>query len=392
MGALDGGNDALHAGELVAGPDGLVVVDGQHGGAVLGGQVGVHGPYAGIVEAGRDGASLHDLAVGGLHHQGLAAVQDTQAPGMYRGCRVAAVDAVAAGLGQHDAHALIVDIVVDGARGVAAAAHAGHQIVGIVAARLLLQLRLDFLAYHALQAGHHVGIGMRPHGRPYHIEGVVGVTAPVAYGLVGGILEGVVAREHRHHRGPQHLHALHIGVLALDVERTLVDHARHVHEGAHGGRGHAVLAGARLGDDALLAHLLGQQHLPYGVVDLVGTGVVQVLALEVEPAAVLVAHAPGMVERRGATHIVAQQHAVLVLKLAALDDVEILRTQRLDRGIEYLGHIGAAILPIVAVLVGQKCFFRLHFILCMCFHTLFFLIMKKTRRHEIATGLSLRIL
>ena len=47
------------------------------------------------------------------------------------------------------------------------------------------------------------------------------------------------------------------------------------------GRGHAVLAGAGLGDDALLAHALGQQSLTDAVVDLVGAGVQQVLALEV---------------------------------------------------------------------------------------------------------------
>src|SRR5207245_9350175 len=42
----------------------------------------------------------------------------------------------------------------------------------------------------------------------------------------------------------------------------------------------AMLAGARLGDDALLAHAPRQQHLTERVVDLVGAGVVQVLALE----------------------------------------------------------------------------------------------------------------
>ncbi len=43
-----------------------------------------------------------------------------------------------------------------------------------------------------------------------------------------------------------------------------------------------MLAGARLGDDALLAHAQGQQTLADGVVDLVGAGVQQVFALEVD--------------------------------------------------------------------------------------------------------------
>ena len=43
-----------------------------------------------------------------------------------------------------------------------------------------------------------------------------------------------------------------------------------------------VLSGAGLGDDPPLAHPLGQQRLPEGVVDLVGPGVVEVLALEID--------------------------------------------------------------------------------------------------------------
>ena len=43
-----------------------------------------------------------------------------------------------------------------------------------------------------------------------------------------------------------------------------------------------MLAGAGLGDDARLAHALGQQDLAEAVVDLVRARVVQVLALEID--------------------------------------------------------------------------------------------------------------
>jgi hypothetical protein len=52
-----------------------------------------------------------------------------------------------------------------------------------------------------------------------------------------------------------------------------------------GGRGHAVLAGAGLGDHPGLAHPLGEQRLAQHVVDLVRAGVVEVLALEQDPRA-----------------------------------------------------------------------------------------------------------
>ena len=61
-----------------------------------------------------------------------------------------------------------------------------------------------------------------------------------------------------------------------------VDDALQAEQGAGRGRGHAVLAGAGLGDDAALAHAHGEQRLTEHVVDLVGAGVAEVLALEVD--------------------------------------------------------------------------------------------------------------
>ena len=54
-------------------------------------------------------------------------------------------NSVTAGFGEHNFHAFIVHIVVDGAGCVAAAADAGDEGVGIVAALLLLQLPFDLL-------------------------------------------------------------------------------------------------------------------------------------------------------------------------------------------------------------------------------------------------------
>ena len=70
--------------------------------------------------------------------------------------------------------------------------------------------------------------------------------------------------------------------------------------GADGGGGHAVLAGAGFGNDARLAHALGQHGLANGVVDLVRAGVVQVFALQKNlRAAHFPAGAGGMVHRAG---------------------------------------------------------------------------------------------
>ena len=112
---------------------------------------------------------------------------------------------------------------------------------------------------------------------------------------------------------PEQAHAIDVGLLARDVHLAHVDHALQPEARGHGRGGHAVLAGAGLGDDAGLAHAPGQQRLADGVVDLVRAGVVEVLALEIDlRAAELAAPALGVVERRGPADVVAQ----IVVELA----------------------------------------------------------------------------
>ena len=127
-----------------------------------------------------------------------------------------------------------------------------------------------------------VGIGVRAGGGADAIEGVVDVGDPVAQRLVHRVLEGPRAGLHRPHLGAEHLHAEHVRLLPLDVDRAHVDDAVEAEARAGGGGRDAVLAGARLGDDALLAHAPGEQDLAEHVVDLVRAGVVELVALEVD--------------------------------------------------------------------------------------------------------------
>ena len=112
--------------------------------------------------------------------------------------------------------------------------------------------------------------------------GRLDVRHPVAHRLVDGVLERRRAGRHRADLGAERAHPEHVRRLALDVLGAHVDDARQVEQGA-GRRGRdAVLAGAGLGDDPGLAEPPGEQRLAERVVDLVGAGVGEVLALEVE--------------------------------------------------------------------------------------------------------------
>ena len=85
---------------------------------------------------------------------------------------------------------------------------------------------------------------------------------------------------------------------------------------ARDGRGgDAVLARAGLGDDARLAHALGEQDLAEAIVDLVRAGVIEVLALEIDLRAAEMLRQPlGEIERIGPPHIVLQQAVELGMK------------------------------------------------------------------------------
>ena len=144
--------------------------------------------------------------------------------------------------------------------------------------RLLARLVAD----HPLQVADQGRIGRRADRGADHVVGRLDVGDPVADRGADRLLEGAGAGLDRRHLGAEQLHPLDVGRLAADVLGAHVDDALEAEQGAGGGGGDAVLAGAGLGDDPRLAHPLRQQRLADRVVDLVGAGVGEVLALQVD--------------------------------------------------------------------------------------------------------------
>ena len=100
-------------------------------------------------------------------------------------------------------------------------------------------------------------------------------------------------------------------------------------------RRHAVLAGAGVGDDALLAHPFGEQRLADHVVDLVRPGVVEVLALEDQPDAELLAEVVALGHDRRTPGVLRVHPGELGAELGVGPGV-------VERGFEFLacGHEG----------------------------------------------------
>ena len=152
--------------------------------------------------------------------------------------------------------------------------------------------------------------------------------------------------------GAEDLHAHDVGVLLGDVHRAHVDVAGQAEVGRRRGHGHAVLARAGLGDDALLAHVLREHDLAHAMVDLVGAGVVEVLALEEDVAAELLAQVAAIVDGRGAALEVAADAPQLGDEVEGAADGVIGLRDLLHLLLEALRHVHAAVGAEVTVFVG----------------------------------------
>src|SRR5664280_833081 len=178
-----------------------------------------------------------------------------------------------------------------------------HHHVRILAIQDLAALGPGLVPHYPLQFTHHPWIWVGAHHRPQAVVGGVHRCDPVPEGFVDRILEGATATIHRTDFGPQEFHPEHIEGLALHVHRPHIDHAFHPEQCRSGSRGHAVLTGTRLGDQALLAHPTSEEGLTYDIVDLVGAGMSQVLALQQHPNAQLLGETQALSDRGGPTTV-----------------------------------------------------------------------------------------
>ena len=157
--------------------------------------------------------------------------------------------------------------------------------------------------------------------RADEVEGIFGTLAPGRERLIHSVLERLIATLRWDDGSTEHLHALDIDVLTLDIKCAHIDIALHTHECTGGSGGYTMLACTCLGDDAVLTHLLRQQDLPEGIIDLVRPRVIEVLALEVDLRTISLAESARVVEGAGTSYIVTQQRVELLLEVLALDDL-----------------------------------------------------------------------
>jgi hypothetical protein len=116
--------------------------------------------------------------------------------------------------------------------------------------------------------------------------------------------------------------------LPTNVFGTHVDHARKSKVGTSRRACHTVLSGSGLGDHSGLLHPQSQQGLSKRIVDLVRTGVIEILSLEPNLCSTeQTAKSLGMVQRRWPSNEPVQEFVELGLKVWILPRFLILKYQ-----------------------------------------------------------------
>jgi hypothetical protein len=127
--------------------------------------------------------------------------------------------------------------------------------------------------------------------------------------------------------------------------------------GCRGSERHAMLPGAGLCDELLLAHVFGEQPFSHAMVEFVRAGMVQILALQIDlGAAVFLGKSSGVVNRRGPSLEVLTDVAKLGNKSSVVLDLEIRIDDFRERFLELRRKVFAAVFSEKAFSIRDLCF------------------------------------
>ena len=250
------------------------------------------GPYTGIIESSRHRVGFKDLSVVVLHKIGAVTVEYARTADRQRGCVLTGFETLAPCLNAIHRNALILQKRMKEPNGVGAAADTGHQGVRQLAV-LSQTLRPRFTANDALKVAHEHGVRMRAGDRANNVKGIVDIRDPVAHGFIHGVFQRTRTRSHRDNLRSQELHSIDIQRLSANVFLTHKNVTLETQPGCNRRAGDTMLTRTRLGNHPLLAHIFGEECLPDRVIHLVGTGVIQIFALEQDACAADGVRQPG---------------------------------------------------------------------------------------------------
>jgi hypothetical protein len=235
--------------------------------------------YTGVVETSRDRVSLANLSVLVLDNVGTDTVKDTLGSSRKSRAVTVCVDTVTTSLDTEELDGEILGEGVEHARGIAATTNAGNYSIGKLAT-LGLHLLLGLVSDNRLESTDDRGEGVGADGRSDDVVSCVEVNDPSAHGLVDCVTQGLSSSLNSNNLRTKQLDAEDVQGLTPDILGSHVDGALHVELGADSGCRNTVLTSSGLGNNLSFAQSPGNEYLSESVVDLVTSGMVQILSLQ----------------------------------------------------------------------------------------------------------------
>src|SRR3989338_4759271 len=152
---------------------------------------------------------------------------------------------------------------------IASASDTRHQKIG-KRPRYHFHLFFRFKTDYGLKISDNHGIRVRSHSRTQKIMSCIHVRYPIPDGFICRVFKGSGTGMNGNDAGAQELHFINIQGLTFHVLSTHKHIARQAEESRSRSGRHAMLTGARFGDNSFLAEIPGQKPLTNRVVDFVG--------------------------------------------------------------------------------------------------------------------------
>ena len=280
MGRFNGRDDALHPACVFKSSYGLFIRDRHILCPVDLIQVRVLRPDPGVIQPGGNRIDRGDLPIFVLAEQALHPVEYANPSRADGCCRLKGIDPAACCLTADQLHLRVLDKMIERADRIGASAYTRKHAVRQPSFPLK-DLRPCFPGDHRLEIPHDGGKWVRPHDGAEAIMRVRDPVRPLPECLRDSILQGCRAAGDRNHVSSQKLHFINIQRLALSVNLPHEDDTFHSEIRRSGRSRDAMLSRSGLRDQARFSHFPGKEGLPKHIVDLMGTGKIQILPLEI---------------------------------------------------------------------------------------------------------------
>mmetsp|Transcript_18026 Transcript_18026/g.27360 ORF Transcript_18026/g.27360 Transcript_18026/m.27360 type:complete len:312 (+) Transcript_18026:240-1175(+) len=121
---------------------------------------------------------------------------------------------------------------------------------------------------------------MGSNSRSDQVVCVTDIGNPISHGLINSILEGTLTIFHRDYLSSESIHTEYVKLLTFAIHGSHVNSTVKTKLGTNGGSSHTVLSSTCLGNDTWLSNTLGKECLSNGIINLMSTGMSQILTLK----------------------------------------------------------------------------------------------------------------